>query len=295
MVWIAGGSFMMGSDHHYPEEGPAHPVTVDGFWIDRYPVTNLEFDRFVYATGYVTVAERAVRSDDRAVSGKRKTGSMVFRKTTGPIDLAREHHWWNYVIGADWRHPSGPDSGLTGKSQHPVVHIAHEDAEAYARWAGKELPGEMEWEYAARGGLAGAEYAWGHELMPAGYLMANTWQGDFPWQNLTCGGFEGTSPVGHFPPNGFGLYDMIGNVWEWTADWYGAGHAITSGEPGSLEESENLRKVMKGGSFLCAPNYSWRYRPAARMGRRPEDSACHLGFRCVVRHSTARKTGSSLT
>ena len=293
MVWIAGGSFMMGSDHHYPEEGPAHPASVDGFWIDRYPVTNLEFDRFVYATGHVTVAERAARSDDSA--GKRKAGSMVFRKPTGPVDLSREHKWWDCVTGADWRHPSGPNSGLAGKSQHPVVHIAFEDAQAYARWAGKELPAEAEWEYAARGGLDGAEYAWGHELMPAGYVMANTWQGDFPWQNLTCGGFEGTSPVGYFPPNGHGLYDMIGNVWEWTADWYEAGHGIAPGEPGSLETSETPHKVMKGGSFLCAPNHSRRYRPAARMGQPASSSACHLGFRCVVRQPGARKpSGSSL-
>ena len=291
MVWIAGGIFLMGSDHHYPEEGPAHHAVVDGFWIDRYPVTNLEFDRFVYATGYVTLAERAIRSDSGALS--RKRGSLVFRKTVGPVDLSKEHHWWSHMAGADWRHPSGPDSGLIGKSQHPVVHIAHEDAQAYARWAGKELPTEAEWEYAARGGLDGAEYAWGDELMPAGYVMANSWQGDFPWQNLTCGGFEGTSPIGYFPPNGFGLYDMIGNVWEWTTDWYEAGHAVKPGGIGSLEQCERPLKVMKGGSFLCAPNHSRRYRPAARMGWAVESSACDLGFRCVLRHRNVRGAGGS--
>jgi sulfatase modifying factor 1 len=289
MVWLAGGIFLMGSDHHYLEEGPAHHAVVDGFWIDRYPVTNQEFERFVYATGYVTLAERTPASGDRAEP--RKAGSMVFRKTVGAADLSKEHQWWRHMAGADWRHPSGPDSGLTGKSQHPVVHIAFEDAEAYARWAGKELPGEAEWEYAARGGLDGAEYAWGHELMPAGYVMANTWQGDFPWQNLGCGGFEGTSPVGYFPPNGYGLYDMIGNAWEWTADWYEAGHAIMPGAAGSLEESETPHKVVKGGSFLCAPNHSTRYRPAARMGQAAASSACHLGFRCVVRHLNVRRSG----
>jgi formylglycine-generating enzyme required for sulfatase activity len=299
MVWITGNDFMMGSNDHYPEERPAHRVSVDGFWIDRYPVTNTQFDRFVHETGYVTQAEKAPLAEDYpgAVPEMLKAGSVVFKKPASPVGLSNHLNWWDYVIGADWRHPTGPKSGLEGKGQHPVVHIGHEDAEAYARWAGKELPTEAEWEYAARGGLDGAEYAWGDELMPAGYVMANTWQGEFPWQNLTCDGFEGTSPVGFFPANGFGLYDMIGNVWEWTTDWYEPRHPTAPGCCGVLHnphggtrerslETSGLaipRKVTKGGSFLCAPNYCRRYRPAARMAQPIDSATCHLGFRCVVR------------
>ena len=297
MVWIAGGCFMMGSDRHYAEEAPAHPVSVDGFWIDRHPVTNQEFDRFARATGYVTQAERERQEEGPGhVTTTLRPGSLVFRKTPGPVDLSKQLNWWIYATGADWRHPSGPNSSLTGKTQHPVVHIAYEDAEAYARWAGKDLPTEAEWEFAARGGLDGAEYAWGEELMPSGYLMANTWQGEFPWQNLSAVGFEGTSPVGYFPPNAYGLYDMIGNVWEWTMDWYAEHHAaapegyVLHNPRGGVSEDGSEaaalavpRKVMKGGSFLCAPNYSQRYRPAARIGQSLSIAACHLGFRCVVR------------
>jgi len=291
MVWIPGGNFLMGSDDHHPEEAPARQVTVDGFWIDRHPVTNLEFDHFVRATGYVTSAEKQRQGGE--------AGSLVFRKPNGLVNLANDRQWWHFVTGADWRHPHGPRSGLEGKSKHPVVHISYEDAQAYAQWAGKDLPTEAEWEYAARGGLEGAEFAWGSELMPAGYLMANIWQGEFPWQNLTCGGFEGTSPVGFFPPNAYGLYDMIGNVWEWTADPYASRQPAASdcsatlrfpvrrlGE-GSLEMSglSVPRHVMKGGSFLSAPNYCERYRPAARVGQSVESTTCHLGFRCVARRS----------
>jgi formylglycine-generating enzyme len=304
MVWIAGGTFMMGSDHHYPEEAPAHPVSVDGFWIDRHLVTNQEFDRFVRATDYVTRAEKARQADDGpgTMPTMIQPGSLVFQKTPGPVNLSRHLNWWAYVTSADWRHPSGPGSSLTGKTQHPVVHIAYEDAQAYAQWAGKDLPTEAEWEFAARGGLDGAAYAWGDELMPAGYLMANSWQGEFPWQNLTCGGFEGSSPVGYFPPNAYGLYDMIGNVWEWTTDWYAPRHGTAPdgctlhnprGEPGGAGPDAPQpaigHRVMKGGSFLCAPNYSERYRPAARMGQSVESAACHLGFRCVVRQQGAWK------
>ena len=299
MVWIAGGSFMMGSDHHYPEEAPAHPVSVDGFWIDRHPVTNQEFDRFVRATGYVTLAERVRTERDGPGQAPTtfKSGSLVFKKTAGPVNLSKHLNWWVYVTGADWRHPSGPNSGLSGKMQHPVVHIAYEDAAAYAEWAGKDLPTEAEWEFAARGGLDGAPYAWGREWMPAGYVMANTWQGEFPWQNLGCGGFEGTSPVGTFPSNGYGLYDMIGNVWEWTSDWYAPHHSpapegCVLHNPRGAQSQASLtepRRVMKGGSFLCAPNYSQRYRPAARMGQSIAITACHLGFRCVVRTQSSWK------
>jgi len=298
MVWIAEGDFLMGSDRHYPEEAPAHRVSVDGFWIDRYPVTNLQFERFVRATGHVTQAEKAPRAEDYpgAIPGMLKAGSIVFKKPAGHVNLSNHLNWWDYVLGADWRHPLGPHSSLDGKAQHPVVHVGIEDAEAYARWAGKQLPSEAEWEFAARGGLDGAEYAWGDELLPAGYVMANTWQGEFPWQNLTCDGFEGTSPVGFFPPNGYGVCDMIGNVWEWTTDWYEPGHpasgccdSLHNPHGGSRERSMEAsgipiaRKVMKGGSFLCAPNYCKRYRPAARMAQPIDSTTCHLGFRCVLR------------
>ena len=299
MVWVTGGDFQMGSDHHYPEEAPAHRVSLDGFWIDRYPVTNTQFDRFVHETSYVTQAEKAPLAEDYpgAIPEMLKAGSIVFKKPVNSIGLSNHLNWWDYVIGADWRHPTGPHSSLEGKAQHPVVHIGYEDAEAYARWAGKDLPSEAEWEYAARGGLDGAEFAWGEELMPSGYVMANTWQGEFPWQNLTCDGFEGTSPVGFFPPNGYGLYDMIGNVWEWTKDWYEPRHPTAPGCCGNMHnprggsrersvETSGLaipRRVMKGGSFLCAPNYCQRYRPAARMAQPIDSATCHLGFRCVVR------------
>jgi len=307
MAWIAGGSFLMGSNHHYPEEAPAHPVSVDGFWMDTHPVTNQQFHRFVSATGYVTLAEKPPRAEDYpgAIPEMLKPGSVVFHKPARPVSRFQHLIWWRYVLGADWRHPCGPDSGLDGKAQHPAVHISYEDAEAYAAWAGKELPTEAEWEFAARGGLEDAEFAWGDEFMPGGQIMANTWQGQFPWENLTCRGFEGTSPVGFFPPNAFGLFDTIGNVWEWTTDWYAPRHKVapmadpmatptaTSGccagaqdararsvEPGGLRIP---RKVIKGGSFLCAPSYCRRYRPAARMAQPIDSAACHLGFRCVKR------------
>ncbi len=304
MVWISAGNFLMGSDDHYPEEAPAHRVSVDGFWMDPRPVTNAEFDRFVRETGYVTTSETPPKAKDYpgAIADLLRAGSVVFQKPPGRVDMSSHFNWWNYVIGADWRHPLGPRSALNGKAQHPVVHIGYEDAQAYAKWAGKELPTEAEWEFAARGGLDGAEYAWGEELMPDGYLMANTWQGEFPWQNLGCGGFSGTSPVGLFPPNGYGLYDMIGNVWEWTTDWYEPRHHTAPGccgqahnpRGGARERSidnavTNIampRKVMKGGSYLCAPNYCKRYRPAARMAQPVDTATCHFGFRCVVRHKS---------
>jgi formylglycine-generating enzyme len=301
MVRIEGGTFLMGSDLHYPEESPAHRVTVDGFWINRYPITNAEFAAFVEDTDHVTSAERAPNPEDYpgAKAELLTPASVVFQKPAGPVDLCNHYNWWNYVPGADWRHPLGPHSGLNGKARHPVVHIAYEDAEAFARWAGKTLPTEAEWEFAARGGLDGAEYAWGAELKPGGRLMANTWQGEFPWQNTGCDGHIGTSPVGSFPPNGYGLHDMIGNVWEWTSDWYQARHKASSSccsgalnpKGGAREKSYDPRmpgvriprKVMKGGSYLCAPNYCRRYRPAARMAQPIDTSACHLGFRLVLR------------
>lgn len=300
MVWIEGGSFMMGSDLHYPEEAPAHPMSVDGFWIDKYTVTNAQFSKFYEATKYVTLAERVPNAADYpgALPEMLVPASVMFKKAPKGVSLADHYNWWTYVPGADWRHPYGPDSSLKGMAKHPVVHVAYEDALAYAEWASKDLPTEAEWEFAARGGLDGAEYAWGDEFTPDGKQMANTWQGDFPSDNSLEDGFEWSAPVGSFPPNGYGLYDMTGNVWEWTKDWYQEHHdAISSccGDPkGKIRDKEksydpNLphvkipRRVMKGGSYLCAPNYCKRYRPAARMAQPIDTSTCHLGFRCVVR------------
>jgi formylglycine-generating enzyme required for sulfatase activity len=303
MVWVPGGTFRMGSDAHYPEEAPAHPVTVDGFWIDRAPVTNLQFGRFIKATGYVTLAERAPEAADYpgAKPELLVPGSVVFRPPPHRVDLGDHLQWWDWGPGASWRHPEGPGSTLQGRERHPVVHVAFADAQAYATWVGKALPTEAEWEYAARGGLDGAPYAWGDTFTPGGRHLANTWQGEFPWQNLVQDKYERTSPVGAFPPNGYGLHDMIGNVWEWTTDWYQAYgelvHACCAGDArvnptgGARERSYDPRtpavriprKVMKGGSHLCAPNYCRRYRPAARMAQTVDTATCHLGFRCVLR------------
>jgi formylglycine-generating enzyme required for sulfatase activity len=226
MVWIPGGSFTMGSDHHYPEEAPAHRVAVEGFWIDRAPVTNAQFLRFVKATGHVTLAERP--ADPAAYPDARpellQPASIVFVPPPGPIGTGNPYRWWQYIAGANWRHPEGPGSSIRQREQHPVVHVAHGDAAAYAAWAGKELPSEAEWERAAWGGREGAEFAWGDELHPQGRPLANTFQGEFPHHNSRLDGWERTSPVGSYAPNGYGLLDMIGNVWEWTDDWY-AGHA----------------------------------------------------------------------
>ena len=301
MVWIPGGTFFMGSDHHYPEEAPQYQVHVDGFWMDRYPVTNAMFKRFVNATGYVTFAEIAPRAEDYpgALPEMLHPGSIVFQQPSHPVDL-RVCSWWDFVLGADWRHPTGPQSSIEGLDHHPVVHIAYRDVEAYAKWAGKELPTEAEWEFAARGGLDRTEFAWGSELCPGGLHLANTWQGEFPWQNLRDDGYERTSPVDAFPANGYGLSDMIGNVWEWTVDWYEDGHAANhkgaccvprnprggrkeaSFDP-SQERIKIPRKVLKGGSYLCAPNYCRRYRPAARFAHPVDTSTCHIGFRCILR------------
>jgi len=303
MQLIPRGTFRMGSNRHYPEEGPEHAVTVDAFWIDRFPVTNADFRTFVEATSHVTVAERAPRAEDYpgAKAELLVPASIVFVKPPGPVDLRDHYNWWALIPGADWRHPAGPDSSLEGRDDHPVVHVAYEDAAAYARWAGKALPSEAEFEYAARGGLADAEFAWGNELQPEGRIMAKTWQGRFPFENLAPDGHETTSPVGAFPPNGYGLHDMIGNVWEWTTDWYSARHptkgqgccSVENPRGGKREASfdprdqtQIPRKVMKGGSFLCAPNYCRRYRPAARMAQPIDTATCHLGFRCVVRLPT---------
>ena len=297
----------MGSGHHYPEEAPAHRVVVDGCWMDRCAVTNAEFRRFVDATGYVTLAERPpdVERYPDALPERMVPASSVFVRPRHRVDMRNPYDWWRWVPGANWRHPRGPQSSLKGLDDHPVVHVAWEDVEAYAAWTGlKELPTEAEWEYAARGGLDGAEYAWGDELTPGGRFLANWWQGEFPIENQRLDGHEYTAPVRSFPPNGYGLFEMIGNVWEWTADWYqdhGAiAHAcctVDNPRGGSREASPDPRagdpapiprKVMKGGSHLCADNYCRRYRPAARMAQAVDTSTSHLGFRCIVRPLTPR-------
>jgi sulfatase modifying factor 1 len=295
MARIPGGSFAMGSERFYPEEGPVHPVAVDGFWIDRHPVTVGEFRRFVADTGYVTVAERPLDAAayPDADPDLLVPGSLVFRKARGPVDLRDFRNWWEYVPGADWQHPAGPESSNAGRHRHPVTHVTPEDAEAYAAWAGKALATEAEWEFAARGGLDGAVFAWGDEFAPRGRLMANTWQGEFPWQNLRSDGYEGTSPVGSFDPNGYGLNDMIGNVWEWTADFFTSSHAEAAAHACCTPRNPHVamphgdepipRRVIKGGSHLCAPNYCLRYRPAARQGEAVDTSTAHIGFRCVLR------------
>jgi formylglycine-generating enzyme len=302
MAWIPGGVFRMGSDRHYPEEAPAHRARVDGFLIDRAPVTNRQFAAFVAATRYRTISERPPDPADYpgALPHLLTPGSLVFQATPGPVDLSDFSNWWRWKQGAYWRHPEGPGSSVAGRLDHPVVHIALADAEAYAAWAGKELPTEAEWEYAARGGLDGAEFAWGEEPMPDGRYMANTWQGAFPHENLAADGYARTSPVGAFPPNGYGLYDMIGNVWEWTADWFNARHQADAPKaccipqnPRGGPEADSYdacspslripRKVVKGGSFLCAPSYCRRYRPAARHAQPIDTGMSHVGFRCVVR------------
>ena len=227
MIWIPGGTFRMGSDEHYAEEAPVHPVTVDAFWIDRTPVTNREFRQFVRATGHATFAEIAPDPKDYpgALPNMLKAGSLVFNPPKHPVDDMRDwSQWWTFKFGANWRRPYGPRSSLSGLNDHPVVHIAYSDALAFAKWAGKDLPTEAEWEFAARGGLDGIEFAWGDEFSPGGKQMANTWQGAFPHENRKLDGYQRTSPVIAFPPNGYGVYDMIGNVWEWTSDWYSPRH-----------------------------------------------------------------------
>jgi formylglycine-generating enzyme required for sulfatase activity len=302
MVWIPGASFRMGSNLFYPEERPVCRVSVDGFWMDCTPVTNAQFAVFVEATGYVTFAEKVPNAAD--YPGARpellRAGSLVFIPPPYHVDRRKVTNWWVYVFGADWRHPQGLHSTIEGLDDYPVVHVTYGDAAAYAVWANKQLPTEAEWEFAARGGLQEAVYAWGNEFTPGGRHMANTWQGEFPWQNLASDGFAGTSPVGSFPANGYGLADMIGNVWEWTDDWYLPRHVVETTlscciphnpRGGSEEASRDPalphvhipRKVLKGGSHLCAPNYCRRYRPAARHAEAVDTSTSHVGFRCIVR------------
>jgi formylglycine-generating enzyme required for sulfatase activity len=303
MVKAPGGEFWMGSDRFYAEEAPRRRVRVSPFWIDEAPVTNREFATFVEETGYRTFAE--LPPDPRQYPGMptemARPGSLVFRRTAGPESLADPYACWEFRVGADWRHPLGAGSTIKGLEDHPVVHVVHKDAHAFAAWAGKSLPTEAEWEFAARGGLDGAEFAWGDELAPDGRMLANYWQGLFPTHNDMLDGWERTSPVRSFPPNGYGLFDMIGNVWEWTQDWYGAvvarakrpGACCTPVNPrgGHLRDSLDPsapgvgRKVIKGGSHLCAENYCQRYRPAARHPQAIDSPTGHIGFRCIVRET----------
>jgi formylglycine-generating enzyme len=299
MRWIPAGSFRMGSDDFYPEERPVHRVSVDGFWMDEHPVTAADFRHFAREIQYLTVCERPLDPADYPGSSVEALvpGALVFRKTAGPVDIRDFRNWWEYVPGAYWKRPAGPGSTISGRDRHPVVQVSFEDAEAYADWAGKELPTEAEWEYAARGGLDGAVFAWGDEHFPDGKPMANTWQGEFPWQNMNLDRFEGTSPVGSFPPNGYGLYDTAGNVWEWTTDFFSPHHPDEVEKPCCVPQNPRVssdadsyaagekipRRVIKGGSHLCAPNYCLRYRPAARQGEAIDTSTGHIGFRCIVR------------
>jgi formylglycine-generating enzyme len=297
LVELSGGSFRMGSTSFYPEEAPIHTVTVASFAVERHPVTNAQFAEFVSATGYVTVAEQSIDPalypgvDPKDLS----PGAMVFRPTRGPVDLRDWRQWWDWVPGANWRHPYGPDrpgSTVADSADHPVVQVAYPDAAAYARWAGRRLPTEAEWEYAARGGSAADSpwtYSWGDEAKPDGQLMANTWQGRFPYRNDGALGWVGTSPVGTFPPNGFGLVDMIGNVWEWTATEFSAHHRLDQppkaccaplGPP--MAPDPGVNQTLKGGSHLCAPEYCHRYRPAARSPQSQDTATTHIGFRCVA-------------
>jgi formylglycine-generating enzyme required for sulfatase activity len=294
MCWIPGGDFAMGSTEFYPEEQPVHRERVEGFWLDEHPVTVAEFRRFVKATGHRTTAETAPSAEDfpAADPAQLVPGSLVFRPTTGPVRLDDYTQWWAWTPGADWRHPEGAGSTVNGRDRHPVTHVSLFDARAYAAWAGKELPTETEWEYAARGGLDGARFAWGDEELVHHKRQANSWQGEFPWQNLLEDGFAGTSPVGAFPASPYGLLDITGNVWEWTIDPWTTSHEVRDDPvpsccapagPASGTAEPYPRRVVKGGSHLCAPSYCLRYRPAARQGQTEDTSTGHLGFRCLVR------------
>jgi formylglycine-generating enzyme required for sulfatase activity len=295
MVWIPGGEFLMGSEDFYPEERPVRTARADGFWMDEHPVTVAEFRRFVKDTGHVTVAEvpPAPLAFPGADPAQLVPGSLVFTPPDRPVSLDDVRAWWAWVPGAQWRHPRGPGSTTHGLELHPVTHVAYADALAYATWAGKALPDEVEWEMAARGGLPGATYAWGDDPTPRGRYMANTWQGSFPVHNELLDGYDRTSPVGRFPPNGFGLYDVTGNVWEWTSQDWTADHAERPGRSDQgpsaasccspTSDTNPSAKVIKGGSHLCAPSYCLRYRPAARQRETVDTSTSHLGFRCVRR------------
>ncbi|MEO1061427.1 MAG: formylglycine-generating enzyme family protein [Actinomycetota bacterium] len=306
-VPVEGGTFEMGSDRHYPEEAPAHRVSVDAFSMRATAVTNDDFATFVDETGYVTVAERPLDPADfpGAPPENLVAGSLVFTMTPGPVDLRHLSQWWTWTPGACWQRPEGPGSDIAGRRDHPVVHIAYEDAAAYAAWAGESLPTEAEWERAARGGRDGREFAWGDEACPGGSYLANFWQGAFPWRNTAADGFAGTAPVASYPPNDYGLHEMTGNVWEWTSDWYADRHpepaadaccVPTNPRGPAMEASFDPaqpqfripRRVIKGGSFLCADEHCRRYRPAARRPQMVDTGMSHIGFRTVVRAGAVR-------
>jgi formylglycine-generating enzyme len=317
MVWIPGGEFMMGTDSQigWPDEKPAHPVRVDGFWMDEHEVTNSQFREFVEATGYVTTAEKAPTVEEIMSQVPPGTpepppemlvaGSMVFTPPPGPVDLNDFTQWWKWTPGADWRHPEGPGSTIEGRDNHPVVHVSWYDAVAYAKWAGKQLPTEAQWERAARGGLEQADYCWGNNPPSDTQLLANIWQGVFPTKNTALDGFPRTAPVESFPPNGYGLYDMAGNVWEWCADWYDRSLHERLAEQGVVVNPTGPERtndphqpyaelrVQKGGSFLCHESYCLRYRPSARHGGAPDTGMSHVGFRCVM--SPSSHTSDSAT
>jgi formylglycine-generating enzyme len=306
MVWIPGGEFTMGTDDRigWTDEKPAHRVRVNGFWMDETDVTNAQFRAFVDATGYVTTAEKPVDAAEMLKQSPPGTpppppeklvpGSLVFQPTLGPVKDDRDYsQWWHLTPGANWRHPEGPNSSIEGRDDHPVVHVSWHDAVAYARWAGKRLPAEAEWEFAARGGLEGKTYVWGNEAFSEDKPQCNCWQGEFPWKNTARDGYQRTSPVKAFAPNGYGLYDMAGNVWQWCSDWYQidlyrerAGQGVIL-NPTGPEQSRDPRqpysplRCQKGGSFLCHPSYCWRYRPSARHGCTPDTGMSHVGFRCA--------------
>jgi formylglycine-generating enzyme len=320
MVWIPGGEFLMGSElpGSRMNEKPVLKVTVDGFWMDAHDVTNAEFRKFVETTGYKTTAERPVDWEElkkQVPPGTSKPpdemlqpGSLVFVPSDGPVDLREMNSWWRWTTGANWQHPEGPKSNLDGRLQHPVVQVSWDDAVAYAKWAGKRLPTEAEWEIAARGGLEGKRFPWGDEFKPSGRFMANTWTGKFPHQNTAEDGHVGTAPVKTYPPNGYGLYDMGGNVWNWVSDWYrvdaharlklepschnpqGPKSSYNPGHPNQTEE-----RVTKGGSFLCHADYCESYRPSARRGTPPDTGMSHIGFRCVRSGPPPSRTKSPST
>jgi sulfatase modifying factor 1 len=299
MVWIPGGTFQMGSASGPADCRPIHAVTVDGFWMDATEVTNAEFQQFVDATGYVTVAERAASPQEfpegvardlvASIKEPIEPGALVFSPPPKVTSLSDFFQWWHWQPGANWRHPEGPESSIADRMNHPVVQVAWEDAAAYAKWAGKRLPTEAEWEYAARGGLDRATYVWGNQREPNGQPMANIWTGEFPTENSVKDGFARSAPVKSFPPNGFGLYDMSGNVWEWTADWYRPDFYKNSPEKNPPGPSDSYdpgevglpKKVMRGGSFLCSDSYCLGYQPGIRSRTSPDTALQHLGFRCV--------------
>jgi formylglycine-generating enzyme len=308
MVWIPGGEFSMGSEGKCDGKSccspatvadalPIHRVYVNGFWMDATDVTNAEFEKFVKATGYITIAERAPTKEEFPTAPPENlvAGSVVFTPTSGPVSLDDHYQWWSYVKGASWRHPDGPQSDIKGKENYPVVQIAYPDALAYAKWAGKRLPTEAEWEFAARGGLSGKLYAWGDEFKPGGKFMANTYQGVFPVKDTGEDGFAGISPVGAFPANGYGLYDMAGNVWQWCSDWYRPDYFKQLAEDGTVaqnpqgpetpfdpDEPTEKKRVQKGGSFLCTDQYCTRYMVGTRGKGEVNSATNHIGFRCVL-------------